>query len=70
MDVTYCVVVIFRRIGSFSSSISLMADGTFSTFPSTIGLIKFNPCFSSIFSPFVDKINVVNDVAPHFHMIR
>ena len=41
-----------------------MADGTFFTFPSTIGLIKFNPCFSSIFSPFVDKINVVNDVTP------
>ena len=37
---------------------------TFSTFPSTMSLIKFNPCFSSIFSPFVDKINVAKEVAP------
>jgi hypothetical protein len=33
-------------------------------FPSTTSLIKFNPCPSSIFSSFVDRINVAKVVAP------
>ena len=51
-------------IDSFSSTIFLIPDGTFDLFPSTMGLIKFNPCPSKTLSPLVDMIKVAKEVAP------
>ena len=51
-------------IDSLSSIIFLIDEGTFSTFPSTTGLITFSPCSSKMLSPLVDRINVAKEVAP------
>ena len=64
MKIYYYFSLVSTCIDSFWSISFLIAKGTFSIFPSTTGLIKFNPWSSRMLSPLGDKINVAKEVAP------